>query len=148
MLIRPFIFQDQLHVIYENGEIECFSVQGSNEKIELQLLGSPLLINFAEKRLLLAEISPSKVKIYNSEFKLLFMIKQPFSNNVKVTAITSDCILIHDQAKHIAILTDLGGKFLSSPFPLTQKGKVTVSNNRVYRIDSFQNKFELDYLKI
>ena len=131
------------------GELNVLQFRGGeNKKMELHLLGSPLLINFTEKSLLFAEIPPLKVKIYNSKFILLFMLKQPFSNNVKVTAITSDYILIHDQARHIVILINLDGKFLSFLFPLTRKGKVIVSNNRIYRLDSFQNKFELDYIKI
>ncbi len=86
--------------------------------------------------------------IYNSSLNKLFSIKEPFSKELKITALTSTYLLIHDKIKQQAFICDKQGHFLTQPFPLSQNGQVILSKNRIYRLDNLEDKVKMEYLKI
>lgn len=146
--LPPFFIKNILSIVYENGKVFQYSLDGTTNKLEYEFLKLPQLISLNNKVLWLGETSKSSVDLLDLDFNQLFSIKEPFGNEIKLSAITRDYLLIHDLSKQNAIICNRKGHLLTRSFPLSENGKVIISKNRVYRIDNFNENFELEYIKI
>lgn len=121
--IPPFVFQDRIYVVFENGRLEFFSVEGNTRKEKIQLAGFPEVVSFRNKEKYLVESSISQIKIYHSQLNLLFKISQEFSEDVILSAVTIDFLLIHHRIQNKAIICDKDGRTLTRKFGLYVGGE-------------------------